>query len=380
MTRNVAFLLMSAFALTSCQQAVGPSRSTVMNFPTKGNLSALPEGVDVVELTPTALAAEAGLELATPFSVQPGDAVPIGTNVGVGDALEVSIWEAPPAVLFGAATITTRIGADVGTSRPTTLPELIVGPDGTVPVPFAGNVPASGRSLVNIGREITRRLNGKANKPQVIVRLARNATANVTVLGEVGRPTRIPLTPKGERLLDVVASAGGASKPIDKLLVELTRGASVYRMPLQSLIADPRSNIVLAPDDVVALQHQPNSFTALGASGRNEEIPFEATGITLDQALGRIAGLQDGRGDARGVFLFRWVGNGTAGEPKGKPTIYRIDLRDPATYFALRKFAMRDGDIVYVATSPTAEFQRFVNTIASTVLPVVSVSNSVGIK
>jgi multidrug efflux pump subunit AcrB len=53
--------------------------------------------------------------------------------------------------------------------------------------------------------------------------------------------------------------------------------------------------------DVLAALYQPLSFTALGATGKNDEINFEAQGITLAQALGRVNGLQDARSDARGL-------------------------------------------------------------------------------
>ena len=56
----------------------------------------------------------------------------------------------------------------------------------------------AGRSPQQIGAEIARRLVGRANKPQVLVRVTRNATANVTVVGEVAQSVRMPLTAKGD--------------------------------------------------------------------------------------------------------------------------------------------------------------------------------------
>ena len=44
----------------------------------------------------------------------------------------------------------------------------------------------------------------------------------------------------------------------------------------------------------------------LGAVTKNEELSFEAQGISLTQALGRIGGLIDKRADASGVFIFRF--------------------------------------------------------------------------
>ena len=90
--------------------------------------------------------------------------------------------------------------------------------------------------------------------------------------------------------------------------------------------------------DVVTALFQPLSFTVLGATGKNEEINFEAQGITLAQALARAGGLQDSRSDAKGVFIFRfepanalkWPKQPAATTPEGKvPVIYRIDLKNP---------------------------------------------------
>ncbi len=79
-------------------------------------------------------------------------------------------------------------------------------------------------------------------------------------------------------------------------------------MPLDTVIRDPRQNIILRPDDVVAALYRPYSFVALGATGRNEELPFEARpASTLSQgARSASPGLQDARANVKGVFIFRF--------------------------------------------------------------------------
>jgi len=57
------------------------------------------------------------------------------------------------------------------------------------------------------------------------------------------------------------------------------------------------------------------------------------------------------------------------------PVIYRVDLKQPETYFAAQRFRMRDGDVVYVSDSGLVGLQRFVNIIASSILPVATVRN-----
>jgi polysaccharide export outer membrane protein len=302
-----------------------------------------------------------------------------GYVVGPGDVLTVSIWEAPPAVLFGSAVMDPK--ASIATTRETSLPEQMVAEDGTINVPFAGSVPVAGKSPQQIESEIVKRLAGKANEPQVLVRVSRNVTANVTVVGEVAQSVRMPLTAKGERLLDAMAAAGGVKQPVGKTTVQISRGKQVLAMPLDSVIQDARQNIRLQPGDVVTALYQPLSFTALGATGKNDEVTFEAQGITLAQALGRINGLQDMRSDARGLFLFRFEDpaafDGDAKSvphtPEGLiPVVYRLDLRDPRSFLVSQNFPMRNKDVVYVANAPSAELQKFLNILTSSVFTVSS--------
>lgn len=373
--------LLSGCAATGLSTAVGPSRSAIVR-----EASIAESGIQLVPVTNavTQISLASGPP-AGDFARTIGNATPIGTVVGVGDVVEVTIWEAPPSLLFGGGMMSTRIGEDIATSRPGVIPETLIGPSGTITVPFAGQVPAAGRSLRSIEQSIVSRLRGKANQPQAIVRIVRNATANVSVLGEVATSGRVPLTPKGERLLDVLAAAGGTRQPAERITLQLSRGDVTSTMPLAAVVQNPSQNIILQKDDVLTAIYQPFTLTVLGAAGKNEEVRFEGTGLTLAQALGRIGGLQDMRADPRGVFVFRWETPQQARalsltvppEVARVPVIYQVNLQDPQTLFAAQRFEMRNSDVVYIANSPTADFQRFVNILASSVLPGVSVVNTV---
>jgi polysaccharide export outer membrane protein len=146
-------------------------------------------------------------------------------------------------------------------------------------------------------------------------------------------------------------------------------------MSLDAIIRDPRQNIVLQPGDVITALFQPLSLTVLGATGKNEELNFEAQGITLAQALGRAGGLQDARADARAAFIFRYEDpkamdwpTPPVTTPDGKvPVIYQVNLKDPASFFVAQNFPVDNKDILYVANSPAAELQKFLNMVASSV-------------
>ena len=300
-------------------------------------------------------------------------------EIGAGDVIEVSIWEIPPS-LFGGVIIGQSSGS--GAAQMTRFPEQMVSLDGTINIPFAGQIPVAGFSTQQIEANIKRSLRGKANQPQVLVRMVRNNAANVTVVGEVVASLRMPLTARRERLLDALAATGGVRQPVNKMTLQLTRGSRVEALPLETIIRDPRQNITLQPDDVVTLLFQPLSFTALGAVGKNEEISFEAQGISLAQALGRIGGLQDSRADAQGIFIFRFESpklfgkNGNAistGFGGLIPVIYRVNLKDPASFFLAQHFTMQNRDILYVSNASSSDLQRFLSLLVSVVYPVVHV-------
>jgi polysaccharide biosynthesis/export protein len=354
--------------------ASGPSGAVIQESAATAGDARL-QVVDVDDRVARQLAAQRRQSL---FSDTLG-AKPLPTQrMGSGDGVEVHIWEAPPATLFGSGAIDPRAPS---AARVMVLPEQTVDRDGFIGVPFAGRLKAAGQTPAEVESEIVKRLTGKANQPEVFVRVTRNATSMVTVVGEVTTSMRMPLTSGGERVLDALAAAGGVRQPVSKTTLQVTRGNGFHTLPLDLVIRDPRQNVPLMPGDVITALFQPLSFTALGATGKNEEINFEAQGISLAQALARAGGVLDTRSDAQGVFIFRlepqgaltWPRTPVMTTPDGLvPVVYRIDLRNPASFFVMQGFEMRNKDLLYVSNAPLAELQKFLNLVFSVAFPVLN--------
>jgi polysaccharide export outer membrane protein len=373
-----------AFCVAGCSSfgASGPSGSAVLAAANKPLAGA---SMSVVPLTDDIARQLIAADRTQSFSALFVETDIMGSRIGRGDVLEVTLWEAPPAVLFGS--VTGMMSRAPVTSSTLSQPGQVVDENGLITVPFAGSIEAAGRTPSEIERDIVSRLRGKAHLPQALVRLVRNQATNVTVVGEVANSGRIPLTPKGERVLDVLAGAGGVKHPVSKTMIQVARGNRIASMPLEALIRDPRQNVIVQPNDVVTALFQPYSFTAFGATGNNNELPFEATGITLAQAMGRAGGLRDERADVRGVFIFRLEEPSLLGSqipanarltPDGKlPVIYRLDLKDPASFFAAQRFQVRNKDILYVSKAPLADLQKFMNMVSSVAFSVIGVTNAV---
>jgi polysaccharide export outer membrane protein len=307
-------------------------------------------------------------------------------RIGVGDAIVVTIWEAAGGGLFGTSP-TDHVSAG---SRNVTIPEQLVGQDGGITVPFAGRVPASGRRPVEVQKTIEERLAEKAIEPQVIVTVTRSVTNSVTVSGEVVGGARVPLSLKGDRLLDLIAAAGGAKTPVYETFVRLSRDGITATIPMEALVANPAENIYAYPGDVLTLVRLPQSFTVFGATGLNTQVNFTAERMTLVEALAKGGGLQDSRSDPAGVFLFRFEPPGvvkTLGRPQlgtgpegSSPLVYRLDLSDAKSYFLAQRFPIHDKDVIYVANADLNELQKFftlLNTVAGPVITGIVVKNSV---
>lgn len=368
------------FSLGACNSmpTVGPSQREITAAAQDS------QGVQVIDVDAAVVHRLREQRTQQQFSEALGTSVGGDLTIGAGDALQINLWESPPAALFGGSAA--EVQGAPSTAKAVTLPEQIVDREGYITVPFAGRIKVAALSPRAVEQEIVQRLDGKANQPQAMVRVLRNASSNVTVVGEVATSLRMPLTDSGERVLDALAAAGGVRQPVNKMTLQITRGNQYVAMPLDLVIRDPKQNVPLQAGDVVTAIFQPLSFTALGATGKNDEINFEAQGISVAQALARSGGLLDSRSDPQGVFIFRmepktalaWPTQPVQTTTEGLvPVVLRIDLRNPKSFFLMQSLALNNHDILYVSNSPSAELQKFLNLIFSVVYPVVNVTQTI---
>ena len=93
------------------------------------------------------------------------------------------------------------------------------------------------------------------------------------------------------------------------------------------------------------------------------------------------------RANVKGVFIFRFENPAALPEQlrpgapltaEGKvPVIYRLDMSDPATFFVMQTFPMRDKDILYVSNAPAVDFQKFANLISQMTFSISSMISAV---
>jgi polysaccharide biosynthesis/export protein len=310
---------------------------------------------------------------------------PPAPKIGIGDTITVTIWEAAAGGLFGSSPTT---GISPG-SRSVTIPDQVVARDGSISVPFADRIPVAGKSTVEVQRIIEQRLAEKAIEPQAIVVITKSVTYTATVSGEVVNGARVPLSVNGDRLLDLIALAGGAKAPVYETFVRLSRDGVTGTIPMETLVSNPAENIYAWPGDVLTLVHIPQTFSVFGATGQNAEVTFNAQNVTLAEALAKAGGLLDLRADPAGVFLFRFEPPQVVtalnalplpiGPGGSSPVVYRLDLSDANSYFFAQRFPVEDKDIIYVANARLNELQKFftlLNTLTGPVITGIVVKNA----
>ena len=266
--------------------------------------------------------------------------------------------------------------------RSATIPDQQVAPDGAIVVPFAGQVPAAGRTPVEVQQTIETLLASKALQPQALVIIKKSTANTVTVAGEVVPGARLPLSPGGDRLLQVIAAAGGAQAPVHETFVRLSRDGVTATIPFERLVADPAEDIYARPGDVLTLVRIPQTFSVFGATARNDLITFDAEKLTLSEALAKSQGLRDELANPKGVFLFRYEPAAivraldqpiaTRAADGTSPVAYRFDFSDANSYVIADQFPVRDKDIIFVADAGAIQAQKVFTVLQTITGPVIT--------
>lgn len=301
-------------------------------------------------------------------------------SIQPGDIVHVAIFESGGG-LFSPMAGDTRGGGTPVTS----LPAQRIDQVGEITVPYVGRIRAIGRLPSDLETEIQQALQGKTVDPQVIVTIPKREGGDlVTVGGDVRRPSPVPVTLAGTRLIDAITAAGGPTARPHEAMVSVTRNGNTRSDTLQSIYDSPAKNILLQPADTVLVRNISINYMVFGAGGTVGTQPIEVEDLTLAEALARSGGPNDLRANPAAVFVYRQesrklleslgyhtlpAGHGTV------PVIYQLELQKPEGFFYASNFNIRDRDILYYANAGSigvGKFMTLLNTMLSPVMTTAS--------
>lgn len=290
-----------------------------------------------------------------------------------GDTISIAIFDFGAVPLFGGPGAAAGGGVQAN-GHTATIPSQVVELDGTVVIPFGGNVKVAGSTPEQAGRQIELALKGAATDAHVVVTLLTSTENVATAGGDLGRPGVIPLSIRGERVLDLIAAAGGAKYPAMDCDVQLIRRGRIAKLNLQQVVDNPGENVLLQPGDSVFVSHNPRSFSVLGAALRVSQYDFDKPKVTLAEALARAGGPNGATANVSDVFLLRSETASTLEKvlpsddanraeltaspaTTSYPVAYHIDLRHADGYFQSQALQVRDKDLLVVANADSVQLQ-----------------------
>lgn len=290
--------------------------------------------------------------------------------IGVGDALRITIFEAGSDGLFSTA------------DSKQTVVEVVVQPDGMAAIPYVGQIVFQGKTLEQARRSILDALTGKAVEPDVIVSSTSTASRNVSVSGAVGNASVVPLSLRGETIMEVLAKAGGPTGQPYENYVTLVRGQRSGTVLLKSLIDSPRENIYVQSGDQLFITRDPRTFTILGAVNANGRIEFGSNDLNLLEAVALAQGSSKTTLDMKGYFIFRYeepdivhdllgperfrrlIANGMQADKVGRyPIVYRFNMGSPDSMMVGQTFPVKNRDVIYGSRHPSVDFIKFVDIV-----------------
>ncbi len=279
-----------------------------------------------------------------------------------GDVLGITVYENVDDPLLG-----------VEGSPATGLAEIQVDGSGFIFIPYAGRIKAAGNSPDALRRIITNKLGEQTPDPQVEVRREAGDGSTVSLVGSVGSPGIFPIERPTRTLSTMLANAGGVSIEPEIAQVTVIRGNQRGKIWFRDLYDHPELDIALRAGDKVLVEEDSRSFTALGATGGQAQVPFESQSLSALEGIAQVGGLNAATADPTGVFIFRNEPSEIAGQVLGRNDlegaqrmIYVLDLTKPNGMFMARDFVVRDGDTLYVTEAPFTQWNRVISAITGT--------------
>ncbi len=270
---------------------------------------------------------------------------PAGSTIQAGDKVDLTIWET------GDVTLLSQPGQKV-----VALPGLTVSPDGSVFLPFAEKVYIANMTPDEARATVQSKLDTIMPSAQVLIAHQPGHRSTVDLVSGVSSPGSYPMPSRDFTVLGLLALGGGIPEAMHNPYVRLMRDGKLYGISADRLMKDPAQDTTLRGGDKVYVESDERYFIALGASGRESQVPFSQERITALEALSLSGGLNDSRADAKGVLILRnYPANALRADGSGpdkQRVIFAIDLTTADGLFSAGQFYVQNKDVVVVAENP----------------------------
>lgn len=243
--------------------------------------------------------------------------------LGAGDMLRITVYDNPDL------TTETRVTSD-----------------DTINFPLVGEISVAGKSVPEAEKMIASELSkqGFLRNPQVNILVTEFLSQQVSILGNVTKPKRIPLH-REVTLTDALALAGGITQLGSDSVSIISRNgdsASKKKLNLTEILNGKRADVMVSPGDIIYVHGL--QVSVLGAVNNPGKYPITDEAITVSDFIALAGGISSIGSDE--VTL-------TSTQPNSEEKKYVINLNEMFTgQEAGQNLAVREGDVIYVPREP----------------------------
>jgi polysaccharide export outer membrane protein len=277
--------------------------------------------------------------------------------IAAGDELRLTVWDSADDSLLTNSDPSAVIEA------------LTVGPDGTIFIPYVGNVSVAGMTSQLARQRLQEEIDVVAPQAQVQLEVVEGRTNSVDLVGGVGAPGRLPMPDRNYTVLNAIADAGGVRPGMDNPQIRLIRAGSIYGTSIDRLFAEPGLDTLLRGGDPIIVEDERRSFLSLGAAGEQSQHAFPQDRVTALEAMAIIGGVESSRGDPGGVLILREYPTSAVRRDSDGPdqtrVVFALDLTNADGLFSARNFRINPNDVVLVTESPVTGVQTILGLIGS---------------
>jgi len=286
-------------------------------------------------------------------------------KLGIGDYISVGLWDHPELTI------------SAGTQRSAEFDGFRVQEDGTITFAYAPNVPAAGKTISQVRKELVTRLGRVIEDPQVDVKIVAFKSQKAYVTGEVNKPGVYPVTENPLTLIDALNQAGGLTNAADWRTVTYIHNGKTETIKLDDFYTqgDISQNRLLQDGDIVHVnRNDKQNVYVLGEVKKAGLVKLNRYGLSLAEALSSTGGLNENTSDANGVFVLRKRNLERDGI---LADIYQLNAKNITALVLAEQFELQPQDIVYVTSAPLARWNKVLSLLLPSVQAIDAVDTSV---
>lgn len=262
-----------------------------------------------------------------------------------GDMIDLAIWDNEDSSLLMQPQ-----------QKVVALKGMTVSQGGTVFLPYLDEVYIAKMSPDQARETIQQKLVSIIPSAQVQLALQSGRLSSVDLVSGVSKPGSVVMPDRNFTVLSLLAQGGGVSPGLDNPQLRLMRDGKLYGVSMSTLLANPSLDTTLRGGDKVFVEDDERYFLSLGAAGKEAQFKFPSDSVTALDAVSLIGGIDDQRGNPKGVLILRNYDPKTLRSdgkgPEKERVIFTFDLTNADGLFSAGDFPVQHKDLVLVSESP----------------------------